>query len=303
MKVLIAGASGYVGRYLTWILEKDHDLKLADRVEPDDTRLPWTYQALELERKAEHTPKPSPSLPFNRGDILDDDYCKRITEGVEVAVVLSASVDHNNPTECFRTNAVGTFNMLEACAQNGVSRVLVASSINALGWFHCRITDRERHWPYLPVDDAYPTDHEDAYSLSKYCNDLNCVAWTNRTGMTTGSFRFSGVFPPEWTETQEQRAKPTEAWHETLAEYVDLRDVAMGLKQAIECPTLPKSGAYLLSAPDTQLPEPTMEIIERFRPELLKVLRKELPGRTSFIDCTAAREAFGYAPQHHWKAI
>lgn len=303
MKVLITGAAGYVGQYLAWKLEGRHELRLADALAPDPTRIPWVYGALEIERTAAHTPAPSKSLPFILGDICDLDYCRRITEGMDAVIHLSGNVKHEECYECFRVNALGTFALLQAAAENGVNRVLAASSINAAGWFYCRVTDRPRNWPYLPVDEAIPTDHEDAYSLSKYTNELNCVAWSNRTGMTTAAFRFAGVFPPEWTESYRTKAQPTTEWPGELGNYVDLRDVVGGLMQALDCPTLPLSGTYHLTAPDTTLLEPSMEIIERFRPELLSRIRTPLPGRTTMLSHQRAREAFGYNPQHQWAPL
>jgi nucleoside-diphosphate-sugar epimerase len=220
---------------------------------------------------------------------------------MDAVIHLAASVNHDDVAGCFTTNAVGTFLMLQACAENGVKRVLVASSINASGWFFCRVTDRPRDFPYLPVDEDVPTDHEDAYSLSKYVNELNCIAWSNRTGMTTAAFRFAGVFPPERTELTAERVEPTREWPETLAAYVDLRDVIRGLLKALECPTLPRSGVYQLVAADTLLPEPTLEIIERYRPDLLKRLRRPLAGHASMLSHERATQVFGYEPAHSWR--
>jgi nucleoside-diphosphate-sugar epimerase len=304
MRVLITGAAGYVGRYLTWKLEERHTLRLADSMEPDPDRTPWVYDALQVKRTPQFTPRPSSAIPFIKGDIGDLEYCRRLTKDVDAVIHLTGHVKPNeDPYDCFRVNAMGTFAVIQAAAENGVPRVLAASSINAAGWFYNRVTDRPRNWPYLPVDEAIPTDHEDAYSLAKYVNELNCEAWSNRTGMTTAAFRFSGVFPPEWTMSYEKLVQPTTEWPGELGNYVDLRDVVRALTQALECPTLPRTGVYQLSAPDTTLPEPTMELIERFRPELLKVVREPLPGRTSMLSYRRAREAFGYNPVHCWRAV
>lgn len=301
MKVLITGAAGYVGHYLAWKMQDAYDLRLADMVVPDPEIVPWVYTARNVPRRKEFIPKLSPAVPFVKGDILNMDYCRRVTEGMDAVIHLSASVNHDDVIDCFKTNALGTFMLLAACAENGVGRALVASSINASGWFHCRVTDRPRNWPYLPVDEDYPTDHEDAYSLSKYINELNCAAWSNRTGMTTAAFRLSGVFPPERTELTKDWIEPTREWPETLATYVDLRDVVQGLLKALECPALPTSGVYQLTASDTLLPEPTMEIIERFRPDLLGVLRQPLPGYASMLSHERATRTFGFQPKHSWR--
>jgi nucleoside-diphosphate-sugar epimerase len=302
MKVLITGAAGYIGRYLTWKLEERHELRLVDRVEPVEARVPWVYANHGIEQSTEHRPRPSAALPFLVGDILDLPFCRQATEGVDAVIHLAGHVRPlEEPMECFTINAVGTFAILQACAENGVPRALVASSINASGWFYGRTVNLERDWPYLPVDEAVPIDQEDAYSLAKYCNELNCAAVTRRVGMTTAAFRFAGVYPPEWTESYQDHVQPTTQWPATLANYVDLRDVVQGLIQALECKTLPPTGVYQLTAPDTLLPEPTMEIIERFRPEWLNRVREPLPGRMTMLSHSRARQTFGYDPQWSWQ--
>jgi hypothetical protein len=73
-------------------------------------------------------------------------------------------------------------------------------------------------------------------------------------------------------------------------------DVAAGLKAALECADLPEYGTYTLSAPDTRCPEPTMEILERFRPDL--AVTESLPGRAPLMSIRKAQETFGYAPKY-----
>ncbi len=301
MKILITGAAGYVGRYLTWKLEDRHELVLADAFEPDPSRVPWIYEPLNLEREEKYLPKPSDKHPFHVGDALDMDYLRRISEGVDSVIHLTGNRDSNErPIVCYEVNATGVFKILLACEEHGIKKAIVASSINACGWFYNRVTDRPRNWPYLPIDENIPPDIEDSYSLAKYSCELNCEAWSNRTGMTTAALRFAGVLPPEWTETYKERVQPTTEWPGEIGNYVDLRDVVDGLVKAVECETLPKSGVYQFAAPDTTLPEPTMEIIERFRPELLKAVREPLPGRITMLSNKKAKEAFGYDPQHCW---
>jgi nucleoside-diphosphate-sugar epimerase len=76
-----------------------------------------------------------------------------------------------------------------------------------------------------------------------------------------------------------------------------VEDIARGLRGAVESPQLPGSGVYTLGAADTHRPEPTMEILRRFRPDLLPAVTTPLPGRTALLSIERARRAFGYAPR------
>jgi len=61
---------------------------------------------------------------------------------------------------------------------------------------------------------------------------------------------------------------------------------------------LPGTGAFTLSAGDTRCLEPTMELLERFRPDLAQTVAVPLTGRAPLLAIDAARQAFGYDPQY-----
>ena len=54
----------------------------------------------------------------------------------------------------FSVNCAGTFNVFTACAEADVRRVVVASSINAIGYF---FATEPFEIDYLPVDEIHPT--------------------------------------------------------------------------------------------------------------------------------------------------
>jgi nucleoside-diphosphate-sugar epimerase len=79
---------------------------------------------------------------------------------------------------------------------------------------------------------------------------------------------------------------------------VHVTDVVRGLRQALEAPDLPGFGAYTLAAGDTQCPEPTMELLARFRPDLAATVDPPLQSRAPLLCIDRARRTFGYAPTH-----
>jgi len=92
--------------------------------------------------------------------------------------------------------------------------------------------------------------------------------------------------------------RPTAAWSDDLYQWVHVQDVASGLRQALEHPALPPTGVYTLGAPDTRCPEPTMAILERFRPDLARTVRDPQPGRWPLLSIKTAAETFGYDPNY-----
>ena len=65
-------------------------------------------------------------------------------------------------------------------------------------------------------------------------------------------------------------------------------DIAAGIRQCLEAPDLPGHGVYYLGAADTRCPEPTMEILRKFRPDLAANVTEPLEGRAALIS-TGAR--------------
>jgi len=92
--------------------------------------------------------------------------------------------------EVFRINCAGSFNVYEAAAQEGIRRVVSASSINALG-FNYGI----KSFPirYLPVDEEHPNFTTDPYSFSKQVlEEIGAYYW-RREGISGVQLRLPAV--------------------------------------------------------------------------------------------------------------
>ena len=117
----------------------------------------------------------------------------------------------------------------------------------------------------------------------------------------TAAFRFAGVWPENWYDNKlKDGLPPTTAWSDDLYQWVHRWDVCAGIRQALECPTLPGHGVYTLSAADTRCPEPTMELLWKFRPDLAAAVNPSLVGREPLLSIAKAHRAFGYSPQHRF---
>lgn len=293
MNVLITGAAGMLGRYLIAALETDHELRLVDSVDPEEatvfagaTRIKTPFR---------------PQWPYVRADILDEDAMLQACEGMD-AVIHLAAIPTGLPEQgkpVMMVNAVGTYVVVDAARKAGLQRFFCASSINAFGTIYWRLSGRPSPYTSMPLTEDFKTVEEDPYSLSKRVNEETCATFTRAYGITTAAFRFAAVWNREVYAAQTaQPLAPTEAWNDDVFQWVHAEDVAGGLKAALECPTLPEFGVYTLSAADTRCPEPTMEILERFRPDLAANLTEELPGRAPLMSITKARQTFGYEPKY-----
>ena len=298
MKILVTGACGFLARVLTRQLEASphrHELVLLDRTTPAEAT---TFVPGQLERARAPF---AVNWPFHEGEITDTDFMGRTAAGVDAVIHLAASVSGLPEIgyDTFHVNACGTFAVLDEARKAGVQRFLCASSINAFGTFYWRLSVRKVEYPQLPLTEDYPSVPEDPYSLSKLVNEETCAAFHRAYGITTAAFRFAGL----WSHTMYDAAianglPPATEWAPDLFSWVHVEDIAAGLVRALECETLPGHGVYTLGAGDTRAAEPTMELLERFQPQLTSTLSSALPGRTPLLAIDKARAAFGYRPEY-----
>ncbi len=97
--------------------------------------------------------------------------------------------------QVFQSHVQGTFNVFKACEEEGIRRVVQASSINVLGVFYGL---KPAPVEYLPVDEAHPCVATDVYSFSKQCvEDIGDYYW-RRSGITSIALRLPYVAPVEF---------------------------------------------------------------------------------------------------------
>ncbi|MEN9938691.1 MAG: hypothetical protein RLZZ387_5270 [Chloroflexota bacterium] len=281
MKILVTGASGYVARFVTEDLRRDHEIVLLSRRHPSDSG-----HGLRAD------------VPFIRGDLTSPEDCARAVEGVDAVAHIGA----NNwlGPDTFRNNTVGTYNLLEAMRQAGVRRMVFASSNCALG--HCAPASGRFVPDTLPIDETHPSRVEDEYGLSKLVNEETLAAFARGHGIESYALRLGWCCGPE--EYRHRFEKPYDAaghaggfWC-----YVDMRDVAQAFRKALHAFPMarPACVPVYINAADTMADEPTAELIARHYPQLAN-RAGALVGHDSVFSWRRAQQAFGYAPQHSWR--
>ena len=60
-------------------------------------------------------------------------------------------------------------------------------------------------------------------------------------------------------------------------------------------------GCYNCMNDDTIAFQPTMDLINKHRPDLIPLIREPLPGHTSFFTSKRLKEAVGWSPKESWR--
>ncbi len=147
----------------------------------------------------------TPGADYQVCDITNYEDVRNQVRGFDAIVHLAAIP---NPRvspgpEVFRANALGTYNIFEAAAEEGIRKLVNCSSINAFGcfWGNTDITPK-----YLPIDEEHPTYTTDAYSFSKeVIEDIGDYYW-RREGISSVALRLPAVYSRDRMEGADARA-------------------------------------------------------------------------------------------------
>jgi nucleoside-diphosphate-sugar epimerase len=273
-RVLVTGASGTIGSATTEYL-------VANGI---------AVTALSLAG-----PFPAGADRVFEGDTTSIEDVARAFDEVD-AVVHLAAIPHPNlgtPQKVFSTNVVSTFTVLAQAGERNISRAVIASSINAIGY------PFNRHRPkpaYFPLDEAMLPDAEDAYSLSKIVDEATARMAARRWGIDVVALRFPFVGQGErlLERGRHVRSKPADYVAEGWA-YLDLRDATRAVLLSLLAPV---SGCEVigLSARDTFLEDPTADALAQFAPGV--PVRAKIVGRSAAIDTSRAEAVLGFVPAH-----
>lgn len=126
--ILITGGTGSLGKALTkHILLKYPEIKRLIIFSRDEQK--------QFQMGQEYPDSKYPQIRFFIGDVRDKDRLKRAFQGVDY-VIHAAAMKHvpiaeYNPDECIKTNVNGAQNVVEACLETSVKRVVALSTDKA----------------------------------------------------------------------------------------------------------------------------------------------------------------------------
>ena len=158
--ILLTGGTGSFGRAFLRKILSQHDNYKRVVVYSRDELKQWELQQL-------FPPETYPQLRFFLGDIRDRERLQRALSGIDVVVHAAAlkqvPAAEYNPMEFIKTNVLGAENLVQACLDNSVQKVVALSTDKAAA----------------PVN---------LYGATKLCSDKLFIAANNIKGERTLSF-------------------------------------------------------------------------------------------------------------------
>jgi nucleoside-diphosphate-sugar epimerase len=262
--------------------------------------------------------------PFVALDVLDLDAVRRALNGHDAVIHLAAIDDAIEAPQkaYFETNVEGTFNVLQAAHELGITRAVIASSTSALGLGD----DKPDYMPrYYPIDEAHPLTPHDAYSLSKQVNEVVARSFALRGITRIACLRPTLIVRHEVVAEVDNMAKldagdpagdpnfhlsnVAEPFSEALPlqrSYVMPEDVARCFRLALEADDPPPLDIFIVAAGDTIGQVDSLAHIECRLGHLAEVRKPDLYRRdptASLLDSSHALEALGWRAEGTWADV
>jgi CDP-glucose 4,6-dehydratase len=182
LSALVTGGHGFAASWLVKaLLERGDRVRVLDRPDPRVTDVGTPRpSALELHGVLDE-------VELFEADLRDAEGISQVVEGVDAVFHLAAQTIVGNaqasPRETFETNVLGTWNVLEACREQGVGRVVFASSDKAYG--------ESDELPYL---EDFPLRAAHTYDASKAAADILARSYWHSYEVPVAVTRFANLY-------------------------------------------------------------------------------------------------------------
>jgi len=155
-KILVTGADGFIGSHLVeTLIDKGYNVKAFVYYNSFNS---WGWLDTFPKEKLD-------KIEFFAGDIRDPNGVRTAIKDCDVVFHLAALIaipySYHSPDSYVDTNIKGTLNVLQACRDLGVEKLLVTSTSEVYGTAL-----------YVPIDEKHPKQGQSPYSASKIGADF-----------------------------------------------------------------------------------------------------------------------------------
>lgn len=288
MRYLVTGGAGFIGSNIVGeLVAQGHDVSVLDNL------LSGYRSNLD----------PYPDVRFIEGDVRDPQAVSEAVAGAEVVFHHAASVGNkrsiDNPLEDAEINVLGTIQVLQACREAKVRKIVTASSAGIFGEL---VT--------MPILEDHPVEPDSPYGCTKLAKEKLCLAFAKLYDLEAVCLRYFNVYGPNQRFDAYGNVIPIFVFQmlrneqltifgdgEQTRDFINVKDVVQAnLKAAMAAGV---SGAFNLGSASRVTINRLVELIgEAAGQKLNPAYGPERPGdvRHSLADVSAAANAFGFEP-------
>jgi len=185
-KVVVTGGAGFIGSNLTEVLMQSNDVIVIDNLS--------TGHRENIQKMIDDK-----NITFINGDITDLNLLRRTFKDIDYvfheAAIPSVPRSVNDPISSNYANVNGTLNVLVAAKDNGIEKVVYASSSSVFG-----------DTPTLPKKENMKPCPLSPYAVGKLTGEYYCQVFTDVYGLSTNSLRYFNVYGPRQDPLSEYAA-------------------------------------------------------------------------------------------------
>ncbi len=284
---LVVGGNGFIGTHLVErLLEGGKTVRVYDR-------------GVNMFRGR------SAGAEYVEGDLGNHGLIREALEGVEVVYHLVSTTlpktSNDDPVYDVRSNLVDTLQLLEACVEAGVRKVVFASSGGTVYGLP----------QTLPIPEGHPTQPITSYGIVKLATEKYLHLFHHLHGLDYAALRISNPYGPYQNPQGQQGAvgvflhriragEPITVWGdgEVVRDYLYISDVARALEYAEEI-NLDERVLNVGSGRGASLNEllRLMSEVTGERPEVEYLPSRPLDVPVSVLDVGKARTGLGWEPE------
>ncbi|MBS1266580.1 MAG: GDP-L-fucose synthase [Candidatus Woesearchaeota archaeon] len=203
MKVLVTGGAGFVGSHAAeFYANKGCDVVVYDNLSranllkksSKNSMYNWNYL------------KKFKNIKLVKKSILNIKELEKNSKNADVilhtAAQTAVTTSVKNPREDFETNALGTFNVLEAARKNDCAVVYCSTNkVYGENVNKVKVIEKSKKYVFEPrfekgIPETFDTDLNEhtPYGCSKLTGDIYCQDYAHLYGLKTGVFRMSCIY-------------------------------------------------------------------------------------------------------------
>lgn len=320
-RALITGGLGFVGsNYARHLLSAGTSVIVFDNF-ARGKGCQANLESLQLHPKARN-------LSVVNGDVSNARDVQDAAKGCDLILHAAAQVSVPGsvlkPRLDFASNALGTFNVLEAARVSASDpAILYTSSNKVYGIPDAPLVERALRYDFVElregVDETFPVKGEEPYGVSKAAGDLYLHAYAEQYGMKTLAFRCSCMFGPHQWGKEEQGwvawfciaaalGKPINIYGDgkQVRDLLYVDDVMRAFDLALEKLKAVRGQAINLGGGKENVASllETINYLESLAKRKMPLSFKEWrPGdnKCYYTNCAKARDLLGWKPMVDWK--